>query len=530
MRNTLIHATIAAILLATPAAGQEVPGLFHRSAPVEALYVIERENLSNADWHLASIIQGMANRERPQIYIVRELGEHRGDTMFLDYYEREYGVGRPGTLTVEQALEKFAGRFKGYALFSFDQGWTVNVADTFCSIHDCLPVTADQEPLARSVGLSLVEDFRGRWKSHQEAVRWSKEHLLPLCSKKIVASIGPPLHNTREYCFANRIFSFYLLASGSQYQSLRGLMAELPSDIPVIGYIARNGVEEWLVEYALAEHGKFMVPTNTVPNLSVHAGIPIRPMPAIDQWSDPPDIKGKLGVVLAFTDGDNLHLEAEYYPRREYWEHPRRGEVRVAWSLAPQLYELAPAMLRYYYQTRTENDFFITLSGAGYTFPSSFSDPEFFSSVSIDYMRLAQMDVIWNLDPKLYLALDKWSIARILDPMDPEGYIKGVLAGYAPPLHRRDWIVPPGHPPIMFSKPFYFTTTRDRIIRMIKRHAALVPKRGRVVFYGLNNWEIDYDDLLEISRQLSHRTDIVFLSPQEAIQTIGKWEGKAAGE
>jgi hypothetical protein len=506
----------------TARAGEGVPGLFHRSSPPEALYVIEREDLSNADWHLAVIIQGMVSRERPRIYIVWDLEGSRGDNLFLSYYEKEYRIENLGVITVEEALEMFSDLFRGYALFSLDEGWTMNAADTFCSINDCLPVTADQEALAIQAGLEKIEDFRGRWKSREESIRWSRKELLPHCSKKAAASIEQHRQNSRDYTFAHRIYTFHLLASGKQYFELRKTLSELPENIPMIGYIARNGVEEWIVEYALADYGKYMIPTNTVPNLTVHSGIPVEPLPEFDQWTEPPEIRGKLGVAFAFTDGDNLHLEAEYYPKKNYWEHPRRGEIKVTWSMAPQLYELAPAMLRYYYQTRTENDFFITLSGAGYTFPSSYSDQAFFRSASLQYMKLSHMDVLWNLDPKLYLVLDKWSVARVLDPMGTD-YIRGHLHGYAPPLHRRDWIIPPGHPPLMFSRPFYFLTTKQRLIKLIKYDAALTPKRGRVVFYGLNNWEIDYGDLLEITERFSHRKDIILLSPQEAITIIKRW-------
>jgi hypothetical protein len=524
MKKIFICFTILIIFIPEARAVEQLPGIFHRTKPPAVLYVIEREGMSNADWHLAAVIQGMVNRERPRIYIVRELSESRGDTVLLSYYEKEYGVRNLGLITVEDALKEFSHLFKGYALFSFEQPWTVNIADTFCSIHDCLPVTKDQEALAADAGLEKMEDFRGRWKGPKDSVRWSLNNLFPKCSDKIVASAESGRHMSRDYFFAHRIYTFYLVASGDEYLALRKLLKDLPDNIPVMGYIARNGPEEWLVEYTLAEYGKFMVATNAVPNLTVHSGIPVKPLPELDQWSEPPDIKGKLGVVFAFTDGDNLYLESEYYFRPDYWLHPRRGDMKVTWSMAPQLYELAPGMIRYFYQTKAPNDFFVALSGAGYTFSSSFSDQEFFRRVSIQYLKLANLDILWNLDPKFYFTLGEKGIAKLMDPMGAEGYLKGVLAGYAPPVHMRDWAIPPGHPPIIFCKPNYFLTTNNVLLDMIRFDASLVPDRGRVVFYGVNNWEISYEDLLMIKQHLSHRKDIVFLSPQEAFCIIENWK------
>jgi len=275
MKKFLFMIALCASTLAS--AAESIPGVFPRSSTPQALYVIDRGKLSNPDWHLAVIIQGMASREQPRIYIVNPGSKTMGDRVFLDYYGKEYGIKNLGEITLEQALQKYASIFKGYALFSFDQSWTVNVADVYCSIYDCLPVTAEQEALAQKVGLRKMEDFRGRWKHAKDAVDWSRQHVFPHCSPKTVASLEPQTHACRDYLFAHRIFTFYLRASGEDYFPLRKTLMALPSKIPVTGYIAKNGVEEWVVEYTLAATGKFMVPTDNVPNLTVHSGIPIRP-------------------------------------------------------------------------------------------------------------------------------------------------------------------------------------------------------------------------------------------------------------
>ncbi|HUT54629.1 MAG TPA: GxGYxYP domain-containing protein [bacterium] len=499
-----------------------VPGIFHRSAAVHGLYVIESGELSNEDWHLATVVQGMASRGEPSIYLVNRKSESRGDEVLLDFYEQEYGIRVLGEITVQEALNKFAGLFQGYALFSFAEPWTVNVADTWCSIHDCLPVTPEQEALAREAGLKKAGDFRGRFRDARDAIDWSLKELFPYCSIKTVASLSPRNHTCRDYLFAHRIFTFYLTASGRDYFVLSGLLKKMPRDIPTMGYIARSGPEEWIVEYTLAASSKFMAPTDLVPNLTVHSGIPIMPLPESAPEADPPDLRGKLGVVFAFTDGDNLFIESERYLKADSWLCPERGKIKAAWSFAPELYELAPGIMRYYYETRTDNDFFVALSGAGYTFTSAFRDQEFFRDVSIDYMKLTGMDVLWSLDPLLYVPLGRGVIGAALGPLGRDPWIKGLLAGYAPPITMQRWSHPRGYPPILFSQTNYYEDQNKTLAAKLKAEAAYIPPRGKVVFYGLNGWAVGYDDLISVLAGL-HRDDIILLSPREAAAVIEQW-------
>ncbi len=266
-----------------------------------------------------------------------------------------------------------------------------------------------------------------------------------------------------------------------------------------------------------------MVPINITPNLSVHSGIPVRKLPRLEQWDGPPDIKGKLGVVLALTDGDNLYMQAEQYLKPAYWEHPRRVELKVASSLAPELYELAPGLMIYFYETRSSKDFLVALSGAGYTFPSAFRDRDSFRSVSLSYMKLSSLDVLWNLDPGFNLALTDTAVAGLIEHLGAREYIKGVLAGYAPPLSMRYYRVPEGYPPVLHSRSNYFITGKEELTGLIKADSLVLPDRGRIAFYSVNAWTISYGDLLEAKGGLEDRKNIIFPSPQKAFLALKNW-------
>src|SRR3990172_959272 len=221
-----------------------VPDVFPRNAFPGELELLGVGDLSRQDEHLALIIQGMANRERPRLYVLDGATAEHGSTIWLTYYQKEYGIKINGAITLDEAIQKYGRLFKGYAICSFDEYWTVNVADTYCSIHDCLPVTTDQEHIARGLGLDKIEDFRGRWDEALPAVLWSYQELFPQCSQKVVAAMKPPWNRARDYLYAHRIFSFFLLPRGREFYKLNNFLKLLPANIPVMGYFARTGYEE----------------------------------------------------------------------------------------------------------------------------------------------------------------------------------------------------------------------------------------------------------------------------------------------
>jgi hypothetical protein len=521
-----IAAIIFLLSLAGAAYAGEVPDVFPRGPFPGPLELLDVGVLSAPDEHLAVIVQGMVNRQQPRIYLTDDASPLGGSTIWLSYYRTEYGIQTAGAITLPKALAKYGHRFKGYALFSYEESWTVNVADVYCSIHDCLPVTAEQEPIAVGLGLAKTEDFRGRWNEAEPAVLWSFQELFPQCSQKVVAAMRTGAQRPRDYFYAHRIFCFHFVPRGRELIQLYHFLARLPANIPVMGYFARTGSEELSAEIALARTSKFLFPSDSVLNLTVHSGIPLAPLPLKEVEVQPPDLRGKLGVVLAFTDGDNIINQAAVYVQPDHWLHPRRGEIKVAWSVSPMLYQLAPGVARYYYRTKSENDVFVPFGGAGYAFPSIYKDPEVFGRLTLDYMALGGLDTIWTIDANFYVAPIGDNVKKLFDPFMPGGVVKGALFGYLPSGGLRHWQGVAGYPPLLYSKVSYLTTDPARIAGQLRREAFAVPPRGKVVFFGLNNWKIHYEQVLQIADLLQDRPEIVFITPQEAFAAVNSWRKK----
>ena len=80
-------------------------------------------------------------------------------------------------------------------------------------------------------------------------------------------------------------------------------------------------------------------------------------------------------VYICFFMGDYDSTHPVYRYLKQAWDDPRRGEIPFAWAINPNLIETYPDLFDYYYETATENDYFVSdASAAGYFMPSRVPD------------------------------------------------------------------------------------------------------------------------------------------------------------
>ncbi len=117
-------------------------------------------------------------------------------------------------------------------------------------------------------------------------------------------------------------------------------------------------------------HGNAVI-CSGAPNFSFHYWIkpksftppPLSETPAIDE--------NKIYVSFLLSDGDAYHWTNGFQGRQ--YLSPNRGSIPFGWELQPLLYDMAPAVLQYYYETATDNDdFAASASGIGYCHPEEF--------------------------------------------------------------------------------------------------------------------------------------------------------------
>ncbi|HEY3284895.1 MAG TPA: GxGYxYP domain-containing protein [Armatimonadota bacterium] len=365
--------------LSLPAEKRPFPSIFPRSAvPSKKLVVFDLKRVP-PDWQLAILaLQGLVNRRQPTLYCLF----NATDDFWLDWMRKRGWTKSTETIaTPEALLGRYAGAAKGVIITDPALPASRNVATMLAGVRNALPVSPR---MAEQVGLPVLEDLRGRWRTSADAYRWAFDKLWPKLNHHVIACSYPDHLGLRDYLVQNRVFIFWL--SGAidgakpfanptrEARLMEQLLAKMPANIPVMSYpwAAKDvGIGEGPGVTLFAEFGKYLVGSINCSNLSVHSGIRVasfrQRFPAAPKLR-----KDKVYVSWVISDGDNLPvLTVNNYP--QLWKDPVRGKLPIGWSVSPSASLLIPDILSYYYSTATPADEFLTaVSGVGYTYPDSY--------------------------------------------------------------------------------------------------------------------------------------------------------------
>jgi len=354
------------------------PDIFPKSAPPAAELLVCDVRKERPDMRLLLFcLQGLVNRRQPVVYLIT----HPYDETWLDHMKTRGWIRKTLPTTPEDLLKRFRNVYKGIIITDPLFPATRNAATMLASVNDVLPASPR---LAKKLGLPVVDDLRGRWRTNVEVYRWAFDHLWPRLNHHVIACLWPDHLALRDYLVLNRIFIFWLsgpLDGAEDYASpqeeieaAEQFLARMPSNIPVMGYPWAGkdvGIGEGPGVSLFAEFGKYLVGSIDCANLSVHSGLRI---PALKQRPAPPPPKldpNKVYYSFIISDGDNLPvLMYHNFPDKTYWRSDVRGQLPLGWSVSPSARVLIPDILDWYYRGASPNDDFLcAVSGIGYTYP-----------------------------------------------------------------------------------------------------------------------------------------------------------------
>ena len=115
-------------------------------------------------------LQGLANRDQPQLYIV-----HPPDFQWeiteplFEFYQRKHGVDFIEIPNADEALLQFKSAARGYVVWDPEVGASLNVAFTIAGLEDAVVVTEALIPLVEKHGLKPIDDLRGRYTGMTDA-------------------------------------------------------------------------------------------------------------------------------------------------------------------------------------------------------------------------------------------------------------------------------------------------------------------------------------------------------------------------
>jgi hypothetical protein len=368
--------------------------LQHRSCPqsqrpARTIFAVRMDELTTLSWDMRltlSCLQGVANRSRPELYLIHD----RYDELWLDWLRQRGDIDRIEWLSVRQTFDRFLPRVQCMFVTDPSIPATVNVATMLAGVYSGLVTTpetrkqynlpAGSNPGWLQGGLDLASMG---WKKDLEAYRWAFQTLDAQLSRQAIAILDPEEVALRDYLVEFRIPTLWIAGSqdvagnpaalpDEEKEFARQIMMKWPPNIPCLGWPSGGYKERGIGEdpgiRLASECAKFEVCTAydgyspTVGNLSVHSGTSAQLKQSI-----PPIQLERDKVYCAFirSDGDGMNFVRHYY--RKLFDDPGHGEVPLGWQLGPMVADLMPDIADYYYKHARPGDCFVNaLTGAGY--------------------------------------------------------------------------------------------------------------------------------------------------------------------
>lgn len=149
MKRVLIYGVLFWVLGCYKVAGQEVIGLYDLHYTLETdLSTPKGRNVAWDDVHVVSALQGIVNRDAPQLYVFFvDRDQLDIDKYWLNKYRRKgQWLYRKETVTyntIEDLVSAYAGYIKGVVLYDERVPSTSNVASAVAGAEDLLPIRYD---------------------------------------------------------------------------------------------------------------------------------------------------------------------------------------------------------------------------------------------------------------------------------------------------------------------------------------------------------------------------------------------------
>ncbi|MFZ5515934.1 MAG: GxGYxYP domain-containing protein [Candidatus Zhuqueibacterota bacterium] len=463
-------------------------------------------------------LQGVANIGAPRLYFLYAQGwDYNFCEPILNYYKDKRSMQFTELATADDALGALKSHANGYIVWDTSARTSLIVAFTAAAVNQAVVVTEALIPMVEKHGLKPIEDFRGTFtgQSDYDIYQWAYKKYWNSCSKDFLIYMGGESGSMMKPGIAD--FGIYKKAfftdastdpsDSLEYLFARRLFREMKPLSLVMGWHSYAKDKEadhvrLASNYALRVEG-----LHTLPNMSFNNQIPLTP-------------------GYAFKNNHHVQAGAEYPPKKKVyisciqsdclglgsWTKPGRGDIPYAWEVTMNWLWLAPAMLQFYYDMATPNDYFIgSLSGPGYMYPKSIPTEYMPDVVDSAYALMKALDLTIF---ELMEHTSYWESGGINDDVTKdvlEFYFKGMpdaigfANGYRP---AHTFAVQDGRPFISYD--YYLSEKRDlnEAAADLMELANLNPRRPYFLLIHIRQWS-DINRVKEWLKKLGSEFELI---------------------
>jgi hypothetical protein len=308
-------------------------------------------------------------------------------------------VGSPLSL-----LSHYQALISGYVLYdSAGNSNSLNAATSLCGALNAVAVDATLETLVRGYGITnRLADVRTR----DEAWAWTNYNA-SFSRDVVIEQKEFFTDNLRDYAVMSGAFTFF--DGNSPFRAY--IMQQMNPDGACLGWGDASSGESVFVGSG-SSNGVVTVASDWALDLSTLSSVRD---PSLNQHTrtNPNTETNVHYVTFVVTDGDNVQWNLGGFPG--YFNQYARGGFNMGWSLSPALADLAPSVLRWYFENSSNApgaDFFIAgPSGSGYFYPSMVPP----AALDLEAQHLndlagrADMEIVQILDFNSFNRSDLWN-------------------------------------------------------------------------------------------------------------------------
>lgn len=359
-RNRLALAALGTLLAGSFSWALDGPA--NGSIPVELWVVPFSSSPSRAaEMVLAESLQGLTGRDLPKLWLDKNASMSE---VILAQLEQE-GTTLHRLNSVWDLPGEFWMGVDGYILYNLGTP-SLNSAISLCGPWNAVAVDESIVDQAEAKGLTRIYDARGQT---EDQIFDQYSDLFSLGIAVEMTETRPEF--TRDFAVQNNAFTFYTTDSTFR----RRVAAALGPGATFFGWGFPSVSEHtWISDFSQSS-GQGAACGLCV-NLS---GMSKLPVPIPDRASHvPPDPaqEGQRIVAFVLSDGDNIRwLTGDMPLDPKFFASPQRGQINMNWEISPLLPDLAPRVLKYFYDSATDMDGFVASGSPEYRYIHFEPDP-----------------------------------------------------------------------------------------------------------------------------------------------------------
>ena len=376
-------------------------------------YVVKAESISLEERLLFLSLQGLVNKHEAVLFL--EIDEYIN---YIKEYEIKY-------ISLQEALNMFKKYYHGCITLDFYIGnIDINIASSLSAIFEALIIPNNFKHLIEEYQLKVLYDcttLTGDYIDKQRYIfnlykdRFNKDGLIHQVTLKNNCHI-----TLRDYGISKKWFCFYTGEDDKAKEFRKEVLMWADKNICIHGWTS----DEISFVADISKYGDYIIPMDWSCN---HSFLSKQSKKEIKQKEFKEEIlENKHYLTIVVSDGDNIQwLERDFAFTSTFADRIKdRRKFPISFTMAPAMYELSNAAIRYIYSL-AENEYFVSgVSGAGYMNPCAFPKnylPTFCNNTS-KLMKMTDLSVVTLLD-------NKSNMVNVINTIDNYAIYDNIIGG-----------------------------------------------------------------------------------------------------